>query len=234
MGSLQGRSLMATCKYCNFNMCFQCEQPREDELSADGREVRCCCDGLGYREQALSLAETFMANRDDDAEIDELNRFKTGAEMKDVKSTGRKRAAKAAPITEGMICEWAGLAKAGGGVKPIVGCTGRPASDRHHGPDKNVLNNEVGVNLHRICDHCHNRWHASNDPFYGERPEAGKPFLPIIGGPGFMHDPSTRATPEQIIESERLWAMRPENRPLTPLTNVEQSDNLDEDEEGAA
>jgi len=53
-------------------------------------------------------------------------------------------AAKAAPIKPGSVCEWAWLLQAGGGVVPIMGCPGRPASDRHHGPDKNTLNNNVG------------------------------------------------------------------------------------------
>ncbi len=119
-------------------------------------------------------------------------------------STGRKMAAEKAPINVGMICEWAGLAKAGGGVVPIVGCVGRPASDRHHGPDKNTMNNVVGVNLHRICDHCHNTWHAKNDPAYGPRPTHTQPFIPegVKGIDWFEHDAVTRATPEQIMEAE--------------------------------
>ena len=76
---------------------------------------------------------------------------KEGTSMKDVLSTGRKRAADAAPIEGGLVCEWAMLKEAGGGIEPIQGCPGNPATDRHHGPDKSVLNNTVGVNLHRIC-----------------------------------------------------------------------------------
>ena len=70
-------------------------------------------------------------------------------EITDPLSTGRKRARMMAPILDGMLCEWAGLKYAGGGVVPIVGCAGNvivesKGSDgghRHHGPDKNVLNN---------------------------------------------------------------------------------------------
>lgn len=91
---------------------------------------------------------------------------KEAGEMADPLSTGRKRAAAALPIAVGDICDWAFLKEAGGGVVPITGCPGYPASDRHHGPDKNTLNNEVGVNLHKVCDFCHNRWHAANDMFY--------------------------------------------------------------------
>lgn len=96
-----------------------------------------------------------------------------GAEMKDPISTGRKRAAIAAPITVGMICEWAYLKEAGGGVEPITGCTGYPATDRHHGPNKATLDNTTKEspddsgkwNLHRICSMCHNRWHSANDKY---------------------------------------------------------------------
>jgi hypothetical protein len=97
----------------------------------------------------------------------------------DPHSTGRKRAAAAYPLKEGMVCEWAGLASAGGGL-PIIGCVnlqnpiddegnivGNLAVHRHHGPDKNTLNNTEG-NVHRICNFCHNRWHTRNDPVYNE------------------------------------------------------------------
>ena len=108
-------------------------------------------------------------------------------DVTDAKSTGRKRAILVAPILEGMLCEWAGLRQAGGGVIPIVGCAGNQLSAEksgnadlgylpghlHHGPDKNTLNNAPGTNLHRLCAVCHNRWHAANNEFYsGERPEA--------------------------------------------------------------
>lgn len=137
---------------------------------------------------------------------------KEGADMVNVKAAGRKRAQFVAPFEEGMKCEWAGLKNAGGGIKPITGCAGLLVSHRHHGPDKNVLNNELGVNLHRICSKCHNRWHALNDPFYGERPEGGLPFLPITGGAGMMHDPHTKATPQEMMENELWWLKSIEER----------------------
>jgi hypothetical protein len=111
-----------------------------------------------------------------------VGNMKVGEEMKDPTSTGRKRAAEAAPIEVGMVCEWKRLKEAGGGPVPIKGCPGNPATDRHHGPDKSVLNNEVGVNLHRICSPCHNRWHSENDFYYGDtredRPANGAEWLP--------------------------------------------------------
>lgn len=106
-----------------------------------------------------------------------------------------------------MVCEFAWLARAGGGVTPIVGCPGYPATDIHHGPDKNTLRNVVG-NVHRICAYCHNRWHAVNDPAYGPRPtkadgsvNAGVPFTPV-DRPFEDHDPDTKATDEEVFAEE--------------------------------
>lgn len=125
------------------------------------------------------------------------------SEYKDPLSTGRKRAAAMYPIAPGQVCEWAGLKRAGGGVVPIVGCIGRPASDRHHGPDKNTMNNAPN-NVHRICDHCHNTWHGINDPYYGDRPDHTKPFIPKgeFGVDWFDHDTETKATQAEILEAE--------------------------------
>jgi hypothetical protein len=115
---------------------------------------------------------------------------KDESDMDDPESTGRKRAASALPkeVLAGMICEWALLKEAGGGVFPVKGCHGNKATDRHHGPDKNTLNNERHENLHGICAFCHNEWHAKNDPTYeGERPKDGTPWLPV--GEYCLHDP---------------------------------------------
>lgn len=123
------------------------------------------------------------------------------SEYKDPISTGRKRASEMYPITTGMACEWANLKEAGGGVVPIVGCIGRAATDRHHGPDKNTMNNAEG-NVHRICSFCHNAWHGINDPFYGERPAPDKPFVPVEGQ-SKEHNPLTKASTEEILQAER-------------------------------
>lgn len=90
---------------------------------------------------------------------------KEDSEVKDAHSTGRKRAAVLYPIEDGAICEWSRLSNAGGGKHPIVGCVNNPATNRHHGPDKDTLNNSEG-NVHRICTHCHNLWHYLNDNDY--------------------------------------------------------------------
>lgn len=96
-------------------------------------------------------------------EGNKLRFAKSDETVRDPASTGRKRAAALYPITDGAICEWSRLALAGGGKYPIVGCVGGKQENRHHGPDKNTLNNAEG-NVHRICAHCHNLWHHLNDP----------------------------------------------------------------------
>lgn len=160
---------------------------------------------------------------------------KEGKDMADVAATGRKRASYVAPFEDGMLCEWRGLRFAGGGVKPIVGCAGFPVSHRHHGPDKSVLNNVLFVNLHRICSKCHNRWHALNDMYYGERPPDGVAFVPLDGG-GRMHDPHTKATPQEMMENELWWLKSPEERGELidqgndPLTSSAIHDTMDIDE----
>jgi hypothetical protein len=65
------------------------------------------------------------------------------------------------------------------------------------------MNNAPG-NVHRICDFCHNTWHALNDPFYGERPEHTKPFIPTgeLNVDYYLHDPTTKASMEEILEAE--------------------------------
>jgi len=135
------------------------------------------------------------------------------SEITDIVSTGRKRAAMMYPIFKDMKCEWSGLRYAGGGVEPIIGCDGniiQPSKgpdkgDRHHGPDKNVINNAPD-NVHRICSKCHNRWHALNNPYYGERPPADEPFLPLQDYKD--HDSETKATAEEIKENEHYWSTK--------------------------
>ena len=120
----------------------------------------------------------------------------------DVKSTGRKRAVLVKPIVKGeTICEWSGLKLAGSGVFPIVGCLDNYATDIHHGPDKNTLNN-VSSNLHAICSICHNRWHTLNDPTYPPE-NIGYEWLPI--GDIKPHDPETKFTPEEYLKAEIYW-----------------------------
>jgi hypothetical protein len=141
--------------------------------------------------------------------------------LKEPQSTGRKRVKRMLPIPQGTVCEWAGLARAGGGVKPIVGCVGYPAQDIHHGPDKNTLNNAkqsqgIGTleNVHWICSFCHNTWHAANDPYYprtSKDPEdltlrnyvrdQATPFVPQDPELEIhAHDPQTKAETPRVYD----------------------------------
>lgn len=135
----------------------------------------------GHQETQEISAEESDGNSSDDSNdflssgIDsdslKVTTYKTDESLKDQQSTGRKRAAKLYPLNPEAYCEWAGKEVQGGGHSPISGCGLRPGTDiglqqsRHHGPDKNTLNNEIG-NVHRICHACHNEWHAKNDSNY--------------------------------------------------------------------
>lgn len=114
-----------------------------------------------------SVTNTPPKNKSKETTLDgnSLRFSKEDSEVKDPHSTGRKRAAVLYPIEDGAKCEWRRLAYAGGGKRPIVGCVEGLQENRHHGPDKNTLNNAEG-NVHRICAGCHNLWHHLNDEDY--------------------------------------------------------------------
>lgn len=196
------------CAGCRQGFHNECEKSWLVEFDDD-----CCCggdvvfDSAGNVKVDAATADVIDGGKEIDSGYLGGNSFagtKSLSDYSDALSSGRKIAAQVAPIEVGLRCEWSGLKNAGGGYKSIVGCIGRPASDRHHGPDKNTMNNLLGVNLHRICDHCHNTWHALNDPFYGDRPDHTKPFIPkgILGVDWFEHDPITKATTEEVLEAE--------------------------------
>lgn len=109
-------------------------------------------------------------------------------------STGRKRAAQLYPIFRGEACEWQGKKNCGGG-HPITGCVNGVQKDRHHGPVKNPLHNELG-NVHRICKKCHNRWHAVNDQIYDEEEYKLLPHRPEA------------ATEIELVANEAYWKVR--------------------------
>lgn len=184
------------CSYCAAELHGECYDLGEDsDLSnyyrtGDFRTIPCCCHS---GPQAINTAGQEQQRR---------NAAKEDSAVTDPESTGRKRAAVLYPITPGMACEWRGLKNACGGKVPIIGCIEGTATHRHHGPDKNTLNNEPG-NVHRICHTCHNRWHALNDPLYGAV-KTLEEFIP--------HDPDTIATPEEQLANELEWAKRPQYR----------------------
>lgn len=180
---------MVECLPCVVGYHSECWHPDSDRL--------CCCGGV-----VAGVIETEKKDRG--------GQVKSATQITDIESTGRKRAAAIAPIEEGMPCEWRNLKFAGGGISPIMGCMAGIASDRHHGPNKSTLANTLG-NLHRICDHCHNRWHVLNDPYYGERPvgEDAMTYLPLPEfGECKPHDAYTQATPTELAENELFWIKR--------------------------
>lgn len=186
--------------------CLACKADFHDECQlmwdctlAD--EEYCCCDRYEVPDSPFAAPKVEL-----DAYFDGYTGTKALSDYADPLSTGRKEAVKKYPIKAGMVCEWAWLQNAGGGVKPIIGCPGHPAEAVHHGPDKNTMCNIDG-NVHRICAECHNRWHAVNDPFYGERPttpdgkiDASIPFLPTEGEV-LPHDSVTLAK-DEVIHAE--------------------------------
>lgn len=153
-----------------------------------------------------SLDTDSLAVNDDETKKLAGGQVKEDESITDVESTGRKRAAAAFPIEDGMVCEWSWLKAAGGGVKPIIGCNENLATARHHGPDKSTLNNEVG-NVHRICVHCHNRWHTLNDEYYGDRPSGGRPFVPLDHSLLKLHDTTHKANAEELMNNEIYWTL---------------------------
>lgn len=145
--------------------------------------------------------------------------FDRSKQHKDAFSTGRKRAAIHYPflcrdcrhtkqqheesgkcskdncdcaLFRGLQCEWQGLKNVGGGKHPITGCVEGVQTDRHHGPIKDTMRNELG-NVHRICSVCHHRWHEINDYYYTE-----KEYITLL------HSPEP-ATDQELLDNEIAW-----------------------------
>lgn len=225
------------CDYCVLEMCFICSEAKNDNC--------CCCDGtFGIQTFGRSIGRPVAKTAADYegkpmSQIPNNHReaFKDRPYIKgrpmsneedltDPVYAGRARAADVAPIPEDYMCEWAMLLYAGGGVVPIIGCVGNQAVDRHHGPDKSTLNNEVGINLHRICKECHNRWHSLNDEYYDKRPLDNRNFLPT--GECKEHDRITRASAKDVISHRSWWSTpRSDRKPYRswslPATGVPDS-----------
>lgn len=166
-----GRGLHNFCLNADCAVCHPVESEEVDENESDGDDE--------YSHSRRKRSGARGGGKRDDS-------------LKDQQSTGRKRAAVRYPLNRDASCEWRGLLFAGGGERPIVGCVNGFQQARHHGPDKNTLNNDEG-NVHRICHTCHNRWHARNDEEY------------IWGSIYRPHDSITVATPEEIWTSEQSW-----------------------------
>jgi hypothetical protein len=160
--------------------CIACGQRFHDECENGGCET---CHGeedkvVKQYSRSLSNGPGGSYPKSDDQVMDRL-------------STGRKRAADKYPLNKFMPCEWRGMKNCGGGI-PIIGCENGFQQDRHHGPVKDTLRNELG-NVHRICKKCHKRWHFVNDPVYDEEKYDAT-----------NHEPE-EATPQELREFELRW-----------------------------
>ncbi len=228
------------CLPCRAGLHYECSGLFDDTV-AD--EAPCCCDGK--YSAGVHLAQMFrerMAAGEEPPpktkkgktptfEAAEPPRGNSGyihpdawpstrdiGTLDDPASTGRKRVAEMYPITGGQVCDWARLANAGGGPRPIIGCMGSPASDIHHGPDKNTLNNAAarrGVgdtdNVWFLCSDCHNSWHAANDEFYpayDRIAQQAQPWIPYTVEPWGSHTPETASFEELSAEEQRREKVR--------------------------
>lgn len=179
-------------------------------ISEDSEELVCylCVADIPHSNTEICKSPTEDNDTDISGAVKEaVKRGRPPKEVEDLvdpRSAGRKQAAVLIPDEKGAICEWAGLKEAGGGIVPITGCPGYPAEHRHHGPDKNTLNNDRHTNLHFICTFCHNRWHALNNRFYlGDRPKDDTPWVPDSSfGISKPHNPELKLSKLEILEIE--------------------------------
>lgn len=161
----------------------------------------CVSCGRGFHEECLTQCkkchpDEYKVERKEVAEntgeTSKSSRKSKVRDLKDEKSTGRKRAARLYPIDKDSPCEWLGLKNCGGGRRPIIGCLDGKQQERHHGPVKKTTRNEEG-NVHRICEPCHVHWHELNDLIYDETEYNSLP-----------HDPIPAST-EEILKNYLSW-----------------------------
>lgn len=204
--TLNQSNTSSICPWCHAHLCYMCIFPETRET--DGLEVCCCRGSHGhFGDFGVIQARTNTQTLPDSDEFPPIQTEKrdVGRPRHDKLSVeaGRRRAGLIAKIPKGYICEWARLEYAGGGTAPIIGCDGNLAEALHHGPDKSTINNEVGINLHRICHNCHNRWHELNDDSYGERPTDNSTYNP--SGDFLQHNRLDQVSRNIIVKSERWW-----------------------------
>lgn len=200
---------MSKCIACRQGFIWECEfNGRCDESTSDAADnnVSGVTDDSDSSSKNVSEAIDLLGEDDQDFDFDsgelEEDSGNKGRQvnihndhnLKDQQSTGRKRAAVMYPLDRDADCEWKMKKNCGGGPKPIFGCLNGKQQARHHGPDKNTLNNDKG-NVHRICVTCHNRWHTDNDPVY------------VFGILQNEHSP-VEATLAEMGANEMQWAGR--------------------------
>lgn len=156
------------CIRCRQGLTWECEKDGNcNELNNDSPSTDRTNDSSSSGEEAgQSEAESIIEEdtEDENGPVRIIGGSHDHA-LRDQQSTGRKRAAEMYPLKREDPCEWKMKKNVGGGQHPIIGCINGLQQARHHGPDKNTLNNDKG-NVHRICHNCHNRWHTMNDEGY--------------------------------------------------------------------
>jgi hypothetical protein len=174
--------------------CVACRLGRNWECQSQGNCSEFSPTVLSEEPEANELVDVVSGEYSPGKASKVVTTYKDDSVLRDQQSTGRKRAAEMYPLYETEYCEWRAKKLCGGGEHPITGCLDGLQQARHHGPDKNTLNNDEG-NVHRICHNCHNRWHTLNDPDY------------VWGAVYNSHSP-VAATPVELIEGQMFWAGR--------------------------
>ena len=148
--------------------CFSCLRGFHKTCRSDSNNP-CECDHDLKDKLTVITAEQILTDDDLPEPVKNPHRLKRDQSLRDQQSTGRKRAARMYPLQKDQPCQWFNQRNVGGGTVPIIGCgiDSVPGlqQNRHHGPDKNTLNNEPG-NVWLICARCHNTWHSKNDENY--------------------------------------------------------------------
>src|SRR4051794_24415048 len=108
--------IMSGCLLCGRGFCALCEECEccnpLSRKSVAGVGIPPASDSLRKSETSESGGKRSRVG----------NVYKQPDEVRDPKSTGRKRAAVLFQIDKSEACDWAGLANCGGGKLPIVGC----------------------------------------------------------------------------------------------------------------
>lgn len=188
---------MTRCIACLQGFTWECEHGGCTNSVADNSEYNADSSDNNTSNGSTNYDSDIWVSGELSEDVGKAGRVVNGhndGNLKDQQSTGRKRAAVMYPLDREADCEWKMRKSCGGGPKPITGCINGKQEARHHGPDKNTLNNDEG-NVHRICHVCHNRWHTENDSVY---------VWGIIQNP---HRPRT-AVMQEMAENEVYWAGR--------------------------
>lgn len=182
-----------TCTPCRLGRTWECDDSNCNNTTV----VNVVHSGSDVSSSEDRVREELEGDEKGRGPVREINTYKSDASLKDQQSTGRKRAAAMYPLYRDEDCEWKGKKNCGGG-KSITGCMEGKQQARHHGPDKNTLNNDEG-NVHRICHSCHNNWHALNDPGY------------VWGGVIEVHSPTIATDIELMLEKVRRTGQKLKN-----------------------